>query len=82
VALTHHLVSKYTSLVAVFVTDAATTEKPDMEKEQATNLAPAQDHTLIAALPKTATSGQLQILLGLAMLALAHMVWRYRRQVA
>ena len=76
VALTHHLVSKYTSLVAVDVTPARPTNT------QATGQEPVatQAQTSIATLPKTATSGQLQILLGLAILTMAWLLWSYRRQ--
>lgn len=78
VALTHHLVSKYTSLVAVDVTPARPTDKHAMEQEPVA----AQDQASIAALPKTATSGQLQILFGLAVLTMAWLVRGYRKQFA
>lgn len=68
VALAHHLVSRYTSLVAVDVTPARPTETPGTEQAQATNLAHAQD---LGGLPKTATGWQWHLLLGLSALMLA-----------
>jgi Ca-activated chloride channel family protein len=75
VALTHHLVSPYTSLVAVDVTPA----RPDVtgsDKGQAINRTSRQD---LGSLPKTATGWQLQIMLGLASLLLAAGLRRWRK---
>ena len=80
VALAHHLVSKYTSLVAVDVTPARPTGKPAADHGQSANLSNGEDQIAIADLPKTATSGQLHILLGLTTLALAWLVGGYRRK--
>lgn len=82
VALSHHLVSKYTSLVAVDITPARPTDKLTKEQESAASLAATNDATSIASLPKTATSGQLQILLGLAALSAAGLMWNLRGRVA
>ena len=81
VALTHHLVSQYTSLVAVDVTPARPTDSPATERDQTSNLARAQDLTALANLPKTASGAPLQILLGTAALLLAHLLWQFRRAV-
>lgn len=78
VALAHHLVSQYTSLVAVDITPARPTDIPGAEQDRATNLAQAQ---ALAGLPKTATIGQLQIVIGLAGLMFAALLWGYRRAV-
>lgn len=78
VALAHHLVSQYTSLVAVDVTPARPTDVPGAEPGQTTNLANMQ----LSALPKTATGWQLQLLLGLSALVLAALVRRLRNEVA
>ena len=78
VALAHHLVSPYTSLVAVDVTPA----RPDMtgtDQDQAMNGAGAQE---LGALPKTATGWRLQILLGLASLLLAAWLRELRKTAA
>lgn len=75
VALTHHLVSRYTSLIAVDVTPARPAGTPLNEQDRATNLASALDRTSLAGLPNTATGGRLQILLGLTALML---VWLLR----
>jgi Ca-activated chloride channel family protein len=82
VALPHHLVSKYTSLVAVDVTPVRPTDKMLQTHAMKTNLPDGQDYQAIFGLPRTATSGQLQILFGLFMLAAAGMLWRVRRIVA
>jgi len=78
VAVSHHLVSKYTSLVAVDVTPARTTDHSSTEQAPAA----VQDQASIAALPKTATIGQLQILFGLTLLTIAGVAWRYRNRMA
>ena len=82
VALAHHLVSKYTSLVAVDVEPIRPTDKSLLSHAMKTNLPEGQDYQAIFSLPKTATSGRLQLLLGLAALALAALVRGYRKQVA
>jgi Ca-activated chloride channel family protein len=47
-----------------------------------TNLPNGQDYQAIFGLPQTATSGQLQILLGLATLLAAWLMWAGRGRVA
>jgi len=79
VALAHHLVSKYTSLVAVDVTPARPTGKADAEQTQGAKPAEAQDNTSMAGLPKTGTNGEIQLFLGLLLLASAAILWRVRR---
>ena len=81
VALAHHLVSQYTSLVAVDVTPARPTDSPVTERDQTSNLARAQGLTALASLPRTATGAQLQILLGAAALMLSCLLWQFRRAV-
>ena len=85
VALSHHLVSKYTSLVAVDVTPVRPADKLLQTHAMKTNLPDGQDYQAIFGLPQTATSGQLQILLGLATLLAAWLMWAVRgywKQVA
>ena len=82
VALPHHLVSKYTSLVAVDVTPARPTDKNLSGHAMKTNLPEGQDYQALFGLPRTATSGSLHILLGLAVLTLTCLLWGYRRQLA
>ena len=82
VALTHHLVSKYTSLVAVDVTPARPTDTQIAEQNQTSSTASAEDQTAMAELPSTATSAQVRLLIGLTALMLSTLVWRFRRQVA
>jgi Ca-activated chloride channel family protein len=82
VALPHHLVSKYTSLVAVDVTPVRPVDKTPVGHAMKTNLPDGQDYQAIFGLPRTTTSGQLHLLLGLAVLTLAWVLWGYRRQLA
>ncbi|OAI46625.1 hypothetical protein AYO43_05915 [Nitrospira sp. SCGC AG-212-E16] len=82
VALAHHLVSKYTSLVAVDVTPARPTGKSEVEQAQGTKSVEAQNNTAMAGLPKTGTNGAIQLLLGLLLLATAAILWRVRRVTA
>jgi len=82
VALGHHLVSKYTSLVAVDVTPVRPVEKNLQTHAMKTNLPDGQDFQAIFGLPNTATDGQLQILLGLLALTTAAMLWRIRKRLA
>jgi Ca-activated chloride channel family protein len=80
VALGHHLVSKYTSLVAVDITPAGPTSKT-MGQEQSAHPGQPQKNIPLHMLAQGATSGQLQLLLGLAGLSLAWVVWAYGRRV-
>ena len=82
VALAHHLVSKYTSLVAVDVTPAHPVNKPETELPQDTKSSEDQEKTAMIGLPKTGTNGQLQLLLGLLLLAAAAILWRKRSMLA
>ena len=82
VALHHHLVSRYTSLVAVDVTPARPTDRPAAEQDHVTPAASTEDHAALTGLPKTGTGGQLQMLLGLAALLLAGFVLGLRKQAA
>lgn len=82
VALPHHLASKYTSLVAVDVTPVRPMSHPLQAHALKTNLPEGQDHQAIFGLPQTATSGQLQILMGFSALLMAWLVRGWRKQVA
>ena len=82
IALAHHLVSKYTSLVAVDVIPARPTGKPETEQPQGMKSTEGQEHTAMAELPNTGTSGQVQLLFGLLLLAAATILWRRRRMTA
>jgi Ca-activated chloride channel family protein len=67
-ALEHHLVSKYTSLVAVDKT-AVRPMSQDLEQEQVPNLLPyGQSQQAIFGFPATATNAPLQRLVGIACL--------------
>jgi Ca-activated chloride channel family protein len=81
VALAHHLVSKYTSLVAVDIEPIRPTDRSLVSHAMKTNLPEGQDYQAIFGLPKTATSWQLQILLGLSALTAAGLLRGFRKQV-
>ena len=80
VALTHHLVSKYTSLVAVDTEPIRPTDKTLITHAMKTNLPEGQDYQAIFGLPKTATNGRQQLLFGLFTLIAAMVLWRVRKQ--
>ena len=82
VALAHHLVSKYTSLVAVDVTPVRPMPQQLQTHAMKTNLPDGQDYQAIFGLPKTATSAPLHLMTGLALLALAGLLFGYRKQIA
>jgi len=81
VALAHHLVSKYTSLVAVDTEPIRPTDNSLVSHAMKTNLPERQDYQAIFGLPKTATNWQLQLLLGLSALTAAGLLWGFRKQV-
>ena len=82
VALPHHLVSKYTSLVAVDVTPVRPIDKSLIGHTMKTNLPDGQDSQAMLGLPKTGTNGQIQLLFGLLLLAAAGLLWRRQRVAA
>ena len=64
VALRHHLVSRFTSLVAVDVTPVRPAAEPLRTKPLPTNLPHGQDYEHIFGLPQTATSAPLHLAMG------------------
>jgi len=78
VALHHHLVSQYTSLVAIDVTPARPNGKDVKTHAMKTNLPHGQDYEHIFGLPQTATKGQLQIVIGVVCLTVALFMFGYR----
>ncbi len=80
--MAHHLVSKYTSLVAVDVTPVRPTGKPDTEQSQGARSAEDQEKIAMTGLPKTGTDGPFQLLLGLLILTTAAILWRKRSMLA
>jgi Ca-activated chloride channel family protein len=75
-ALKHHLVSRYTSLIAVEMTLARPADHALSTHAIKTNLPEGWDYTSVFGLPQTATNWQLQIALGLLGLFLAVIVYR------
>ena len=79
VAFAHHLVSKYTSLVAVDVTPVRPTGMSKGEQLQGVRSVEDQENIAMAGLPKTGTDGQVRLMLGLFLLAAAAIIRRVRR---
>ena len=79
-AVKHHLVSRYTSLIAVEMTPARPADKDLHTHPMKTNLPEGWDYTAVFGLPQSATNGQLQIVLGLLALGLAFILYRHRWQ--
>jgi Ca-activated chloride channel homolog len=77
-ALRHHLVSAYTSLVAVDVTPVRPANAPLTSHAMATNLPAGWEYESVFGAGQGATPGPLHLLLGLAALAAAVLL-RYRR---
>jgi Ca-activated chloride channel homolog len=82
VALARHLVSKYTSLVAVDVTPARPIGKSETEQPQGARPTEDQEKTAMAGLPKTGTTGKIQLSLGLLLLTTAVFLWRAQKAAA
>ena len=81
VALTHHLVSKYTSLVAVDVTPTRPDKATLAQKSIPVNLPHGQQYEKIfGRLPQTATPAELQLITGLMLLLLAGITGMYMRR--
>jgi len=82
-ALAHHLVSKYTSLVAVDKELVRPTDKTLLLTQALpTNLLDGQDYQAIFGLPNTATGWRGHVLFGLVLLMVALLAWRHRTHVA
>lgn len=79
VALGHHLVSQYTSLVAIDVTPSRPQESALDSHAMPVNLPHGQNRQKIfGRLPQTATSSELNILTGIILLLIAWLSVRYR----
>ena len=80
-ALAHHLISKYTSLVAVEQQVSRPVDKKLQQTAMKTNL-PAgwQANTIFAGSARTATSAQLQIVIGVLLLLLGLFLLRRNRR--
>jgi Ca-activated chloride channel family protein len=76
VALQHHLVSKYTSLVAVDVTPSRPQHEALKTKNVPNNLPKGQQYEKIfGQLASTATTAQLHLMIGVMCLVLLTMIW-------
>jgi Ca-activated chloride channel family protein len=75
-ALEHHLVSRYTSLVAVDVTPARVRNELLEQHAMKTNLPRGWSYEHVFGLQQTATPAQLQLAIGLVLLLLALLCYR------
>jgi len=82
IALEHHLVSKFTSLVAVDVTQSRTKDNALNKYAFKTNLPKGMSHKKVFGhLPKTATTAELNILIGLILLLIALVMIRHQMKL-
>ncbi len=79
-AIAHHLVSRYTSLVAVDVTPVRARNAPLDRHALETNLPKGWSYEHVFGAPQTATPARLQLLLGTALLLLAAGAHHRRRR--
>jgi Ca-activated chloride channel family protein len=82
VALAHHLVSPYTSLIAVDTEPIRPSHASITTHAMNTNLPEGQDYQAIFGLPRTGTNGRWHLLIGLVSLALVFWLWRPRVRFA
>jgi len=83
VALAHHLVSKYTSLVAVDPTPVRHPDDPLKSAALPVNLPEGGVHEAVfGELPQGATDARLNFMLGLMLLLIASVLWQMRRRAA
>jgi Ca-activated chloride channel family protein len=75
-ALEHHLVSRYTSLVAVDVTPSRPEYEPMNSRMAGTDLPNGWHHDKVFNLPQTATVAELCLVLGALSLLLSLGVWK------
>ncbi len=82
VALKHHMVSKYTSLVAVDVTPVRPVDEALDTQALPVNLPTGQVHAKIFGRhAQTATPAQLQLMIGVMLLLAALFLWRHNKAV-
>jgi Ca-activated chloride channel family protein len=87
VALAHHLVSRYTSLVAVDQTPARSANDPLKSTALPVNLPDGAVQEAIfgepqGELPRGATDARFNLMLGLVLLLMASVLWQMRRRTA
>jgi Ca-activated chloride channel homolog len=81
IALNHHLVTRYTSLVAVDVTPARSAGEPLDSQAIPVNLPQGWSHEgVFGSLPKTATPAALHLILAVVLAALAFFVYAVARR--
>ncbi len=82
VALAHRLVSKYTSLVAVDKTPVRNANEPMSSKKVANQMPKGSNaQAIFGNYPATATFARLNLLLGIALMLLATLLWQQPQRV-
>ncbi len=86
VAMSHHLVSQYTSLVAVDRTPVRRLDDPLKSAALPVNLPDGAEHEAIfgtqpGELPRTATDARINFMLGFLLLLVASLLWQVRRRI-
>jgi Ca-activated chloride channel family protein len=82
VALAHHLVSPYTSLVAVDTEPIRPSQASLITHAMKTNVPEGQNYQALVGLPRTATDGPWHLLIGLMTITLAFGLRRIRYRIA
>ena len=82
VALAHHLISKYTSLVAVDQTPVRRPDDPLKSSAVPVNLPDGAVLEQYGELPRGATDSRLNFMLGMVLLLIASALWQVRRRMA
>jgi Ca-activated chloride channel family protein len=82
IALAHHLVSPYTSLVAIDTEPIRPNDASVITHAMKTNLPEGQHYQAIFGLPRTATNGLRHIVIGFLALASVSWMWLRRYRIA
>ncbi|HKR78898.1 MAG TPA: marine proteobacterial sortase target protein [Nitrospira sp.] len=82
IALAHHLVSPYTSLIAVDTEPIRPNDASLITHAMKTNLPEGQHYQAIFGLPRTATNGPRHIVIGVLALAFVFWMWLRRYRIA
>lgn len=80
-SLAHHLVSRYTSLVAVDVTPVRPAQENLNTHAMETNLPHGWSYEHVFGMPQTATLADLNLLLGILLLVIAGFAWTWIRKL-
>lgn len=82
IALAHHLVSPYTSLIAIDTEPIRPNDVSLITHAMKTNLPEGQHYQAIFGLPRTATNGPRHIVIGFLAFAFVFWIWLHRYRIA